>query len=284
MRMVTAEDLAALPSPLTAGTRQTNVPNPLMAYQLAEEMNAGGVDLADLLAGARTMIAAIDSAHPSVITAMARVAASPSLLDLDPDAAAALCRETALDLSLAAGPWTGVGQILTDRLGQDFDAAFTAQSDPIIMAMRPQWDEAVAAIIEAHEAGLTPQTDPQEILANGDPRQITAYRALRPAAAILDRIAGVRIRMCNSAGAGPISHPIACLIDAKTDLELEGAANTYTGKTEVAFMTVMSATSPHHVPVSRLGGAWLALISNGYTLRLNTADEATAVVTKAAKA
>lgn len=155
-----------------------------------------------------------------------------------------------------------------------------AESDRIVRAMRKRFDPAAATVQAASAAGLTQHTDTTRLLDTAPAEVIDAYRALAPAVAQLDAIAGLRNGLTSIAGVGPLEHPMAAYVtDVRSLDQLDGAQNLWTGEVETV-QRDMPLTGSHLARVrrNRLGGAWLALVSAGYKLRLNTGAEAHAVV------
>lgn len=203
-------------------------------------------------------------------------------LAIDPDAAVAHVRAATLN-HLAARLGNDLEQGLRRTLERSFAVAFRTHSDSIVTGMQAEFDQALAAITAAHKAGLTPSTTRDALLDRGTAEQLDAYRRVAPAAATLNRIADLRIRMCNTAGIGPTTHPIACLVDSPDQFSLEGAANIYTGTTETVLVTAShpaAGPSARRIPSQRLGGPWLALVAAGHKVRLNTAAEADATAAR----
>lgn len=155
--------------------------------------------------------------------------------------------------------------------------------DGVVKRLRKDFDTHAAVIKRAATVGLSQHTDRDDLLTTGTEDQIAAYRDLAGAEAGLEQIAGLRIRMAQLLTYGPWDSPVAAFVtDVATSLDLDSAANIYDGDTEWR-QYHQGAMGAAHIRVhsTRLGGRWLALVGAGYTLHLNTADEATAVLTEA---
>lgn len=169
---------------------------------------------------------------------------------------------------------------LQHRLARAAADSVRAGSDAIVQAMRKRFDPAVKVVQTAAQRGLTQHTNMAELLDIAAPEVIQAYRALGPAVAELDAVAGLRNQLTTVAHVGPVDHPMAAFVTGvDSALVLEGAHNIWTGESEVVQHDVgMTGTHLARIRKQRLGGAWLALICGGYKLRLNTGSEAEAVV------
>ena len=170
-----------------------------------------------------------------------------------------------------------VGQVAVEAAGM-----LAIESDRIIKAMRPDFDKAVEVVQAAADAGLTPTTTAEQVIELGAD-VLGAFQTLPAAVAVLDELGGIRDELTTLAGVGPRDYPAAAwLANAATKLDLVGALSLAKGSTEyiqqqgVPFGAYMSK-----VPVRRVGGAWLALVCAGYALRLNSGDEADALVANA---
>jgi hypothetical protein len=146
--------------------------------------------------------------------------------------------------------------------------------------MRRKFDTAAKIVKTAVDLGLNAHTDTAALLDTGAPEEIAAYRALPAAVAELNGIAGLRNQLTTVARVGPTNYPVAAFIaSAESGLDLEGAANAWSGQTEVVQANVgLLGTHLARVRAKRLGGSWLALINAGFKLRLNSGGEAEAVV------
>ena len=73
--------------------------------------------------------------------------------------------------------------------------------------MRPQFDEAARAAYAATKAGLFVGITPEQVIALGTPRAVTAWQSLPAHAAVLDQIAAVRNAMTDVLGIAPDPDP-----------------------------------------------------------------------------
>ncbi len=244
---------------------------------LAANLDAAGYPVGDVI----TKVEAISTAVTVAVTPDAGRWLTGDLLALGPDVVADRVRQAGLDQA-AYIEMARVGTDVEHRLAADAAASLRENSDKIIIAMRKKFDPAVTVVQAAADAGLTPHTDTAALLDTAEPAVIEAYRALGPATAELDRIAALRNSMITVAGIGPVEYPLAALVTDVPDLPtLDGAGSTWKGETETVQVDLPFGSSLARVRRPRLGGPWLALLTGGYTLRLNTATEAEAVVAAA---
>ncbi len=209
---------------------------------------------------------------------------SEDLLDLDPYVVAERVRQLGLDL---------VGHLEMGRARADFDqrlardavASLRENSDPIIAQMRKQFDPALKVVQAAAATGLTPHTNVQTLADVADERVIQAYRKLSPAVVELDTIARLRTSMAIIANIGPADYTMMAnfIADAESVAAIQGAQGLWVGEIEVVQYDLPGGigSTVARVRRPRLGGAWLALVTAGYKLHLNTAAEADAVLAAA---
>ncbi|CAN5642132.1 hypothetical protein BH24ACT13_BH24ACT13_16480 [soil metagenome] len=147
--------------------------------------------------------------------------------------------------------------------------AFAADADRIVAELRPAFDAASAGVQRA-AALLAPDAGPAEVLAAG--RDTTEpWQQLAEHCAVLDLIQGARSALYAISGGQP-SPLVAAYIEAAPDAEaLDRAARLFDGSGE-------GLTGP--LPRT-VGGRWHRLISAGYTLRLNSGQEARQVIAAA---
>lgn len=242
---------------------------------VAAELKAAGYPIGDSIDRAQTILDAVREATMPA-DGPGTFLANTNVLELSPDDAAAAARRIAAE-ALATRD-TQARSTADDTIAKALYpavlAAFRQDTADALTAMATEFDTALEKVSKAHRAKLTTATRGDDILMTGTTAQVAAYRDLGPAVAILNQLAALRIRLCNIAGLGPASHPIACLVK---NTDLDSAAAIYTGQD----MTVLvendhasAAPFASKIPTPRLGGAWLALIEAGHTPHLNTADEA----------
>lgn len=246
---------------------------------VAANLDAAGYDTGDQVA----RINAIRDAVAQAINPDRPGQFPDDLLTLDPADIAQRVRaagiERAAKLEIAQQ-----ADALDLRLAHSAVAGLTDRANGIVTAMGKAWTPALKKVHAAAAAGLTPDTDAASLAETGTPAAITAYRDLGPAVAVLDRISGLRTQMTTTWGVGPSDYPVAAFVtDVPTMLHLNGAQNVWTGtsKYEQRSLGAQGASHIARVPVKRLGGPWLALVTGGYTVRLNSGPEAHAVVTAA---
>jgi hypothetical protein len=148
------------------------------------------------------------------------------------------------------------------RIAQDLDpiidrrerTALAANGDAIVAAVRPRFDDAIAALVAFHEHfGRTwsGDTTAETVLAAG-PEGAALWHRQQTALATLDNIARV----------------------ART---LQAAR--YWGEPEVAwYLPTLANQADLSAAVAAFSQGWPAFIAAGFTPRLNTADEARALV------
>lgn len=165
-------------------------------------------------------------------------------------------------------------------------AALKPAADGVVNRLRKDFDTHAAVILRAADLGLNQHTDRDDLLSTGAEDQIAAYRDLAGAQAGLDQIAGLRNRMAQLLTYGPWEEPVAAYVtDVATSLDLDSASNIYDGETEWRQYHQANMGASHiKVHSARLGGRWLALVAAGFTLHLNTADEASSVLAEAVAA
>lgn len=208
---------------------------------------------------------------------------TPGLLSLEPDQIADRVRLAAADAVAARDEMASrVGGIFLDRLAADaVDAIRDASTGFIAATLRPQFDTALAVVQKAADCGITSTTDPAFIVEQGNPKMLAGFRALPDAVATLDTIGRLRDQLTDLCGVGDHRYPIAAYLATATSvLDLEGAAGL-DDKTEMRDELAWHGPIRVARTVPRCGGKWLALITSGYTLRLNNGDEADAVVAAA---
>ena len=244
---------------------------------LGEMLTDAGYPVGDTFAKADQIVA----------TVLAAITSEPSVADLgidsDPAEVAERIRQAGVNRANAAA-MSDVFRGFEYRLAATASAALNEQADQIVAAMHREFDPALEAVQIAHGAGLAPTTDTAGLLESAPPKVIDAYRRLGPAVTVLDRIGRLRTSLTMFGGIGPVEHPIAAFVAGLTDAShLDGAQATWQGESEHVQVELGSfgATSVARRPIRRLGGGWLALVSHGYKVRLNTGDEAHAVVQNA---
>lgn len=274
-QVVTALDDSALPPSFSAtvGMRLERL------LGIASELKAAGYPIGDSIDRAQTIKAAAREAIYPTNGPGWRLDPS-TILDLSPQQAADIARATAADAlsTNIVNARTASEEAFDAALLPAVSAAFREETRAALAKMSEDFDAALETIHKAHRAKLTPTTTGDQILTNGSTAQVAAYRDLGPAVTALNRLAALRIRLCNIAGLGPARHVIACLVTGTRDLD--GAASVYTGQDRTVLVEsghVSAAPFARKLPAPRLGGPWLALITAGYTPHLNTADEADAL-------
>lgn len=270
-------------TPLDAGTLPPHYTPPKSILldnllTLAAEVRAAGYTLGDSIDRAQAIVAAVREATTPA-NGPGGFLAGTDVLDLTPDEAANVARKIAAESLVTRDTQarSTADDTIVNALYPAVLAAFRNDSADAVAAMALEFDTALAKIHKAHRAGLTTATTGDQILATGSTAQVTTYRDLAPAVATLNRLAALRIKLCNAANIGPAGHAIACLV---TDADLNGAAVIYTGQNVTVLVEsghASAAPFAQKVPTPRLGGAWLALLEAGLTPHLNTADQADTV-------
>lgn len=191
-------------------------------------------------------------------------------------------REEAIDRAISEH----LGEVRVQFRGHVRDAArreFDAATTKVIPAMQGRCAPALKVLETARDRGITSVTTADQAIAADDPKMIEAWRDLPEAVATLDRVASLRLRMVTAAGVGPTTRPAVALMgmDAQTASlpALTGWETTYDGDVETVDVdSAFSGTHLGQVTASRTGGAWLALLAAGYSVRINTADEAQSIL------
>lgn len=286
-RTITQSELASLPVPLTTGALPPGAgpelrPD-LATFHFATLLKASGYDVGAEYDKAAAILGALDESLVATHFDNALLERIGDPLELSPDRAVALVRDITLN-RLAAG-LGGIDRALRRKLDASLTAALRQHSDRIIEGLRPQFNAAVADIAKANDMGITPTATTGSLIDNdGSVEQIAAYRKTGPAAATLNRITELRLKLCHIVGVGPTAHPITCLVDAPTLVDLENSEKTYNGTNETVLVDsghISAAPFAHRTQKPRTGGPWLALIAGGYKIRLATGDEAQAVIDNA---
>jgi hypothetical protein len=167
-----------------------------------------------------------------------------------------------------------------DRLATDVRTALRGESDIIVQAMRPAFAKALAVVDTAAFVGIASTTNADEMVQAGDAKAMAAFRQLPAAVRTLDEVAHLRDQLTQVCDVGPYEYPAAAwLAEADTLLDLVGAANHNDSTRTVPYSNPMGAGFLQ-ATVHRTGGRWLALLTAGYKLRLNTGAEAHALVDK----
>jgi hypothetical protein len=240
---------------------------------LTATLSEAGYDTGEIIAKIEALSAGVNQATTYDIDAYL----ADDLLSLTPDEAAERVRRAALDLA-ADAEMERVRSAFEDALARTAGQALHEHSPALIEQMRKRYSPALDVVQHAADLGLRPDQDTAVLLDSGSSESIEAYRALGPATAELDRIANLRVQMCQVAGIGPTAHPVACFLASTDETHpLEGAENLWRGDLEhVQYDLPMTGSHIARVQRHRLGGPWLALVAAGYTVRLNDADEAEA--------
>jgi hypothetical protein len=92
---------------------------------------------------------------------------------------------------------------LADQAG----AVLADQTDNLIDQMRPAFNAAAALFTKATKAGIAAGMTAEQVIALGDSRALTAWRALPDAAAVLDSIAAARLALSDTLGVAPHAAP-----------------------------------------------------------------------------
>jgi hypothetical protein len=99
--------------------------------------------------------------------------------------------------------------------------------------MRSTFDPAIAQVRAAADAGLTPHTNTNDLLASANTATLKTYRGLIAAVPVLDGIASLRMQMATIAGIGSPNVPVANFLgSADSQAVLDGAAQTWCGEVE----------------------------------------------------
>lgn len=164
-------------------------------------------------------------------------------------------------------------------------------SDEIVASLAKDFDASLIVVKRAAAQGITSTTTAADILSDGGAKTVTAWKELPAAVNALDRIAALRMQL-NGIGVGPSEPDVACLVAASSignADDLKRAQFTYKG--EYRWSAELTGPSSHPTlaqatvrrPVPRVGGSWLALVNDGFTPRINTHDQAYAVLVAAAQ-
>lgn len=252
----------------------------LMALAMA--LRSDGHDVGDAFAKVEAISAAVDAELGGY--APSRHLAD-DLLTMNPEEVAQGLRRCALDM-IAQQEMLRVRDDLETRLVATATTAVRAVSDSIIHRMRVPFDTAVKAVQEAADRGIAPNTDATAVLETADAATLSAYRGLAPAVSVLDELYARRTQMTLLGQIGPPDHPLCGFLTGVTEDQLEAAEGIWLGDSEVVSNVVTGGpagggTHPARRRRHRLGGPWLALVTSGYQLKLNTATEADAVLAAA---
>jgi predicted RNase H-like HicB family nuclease len=246
--------------------------------EFGEALTAAGYDPGPAFTKASAIKAAVEtSLRPETY------GAAENALDLDADDVVNRVRSMAVTIGLAQpirdALWAWFLH-LADAVRIDFAEH---HADTVIAAMREKFDPAAAAVKAAAAAGLTPTTIPGTLVDTADTATLTAYRNLADAVRTLDGIAALRQQMTVMSD-DPDTLPVAAFISsAASPDELDSAQATFVGKFQTVVVDLMGGASsaPVRTPSQRLGGPWLALVTTGHVLRLNTPSEAQHVIDQA---
>jgi hypothetical protein len=200
---------------------------------------------------------------------------------LGPDEVARRVRAAGIQAATQAATSATAGIEFRNKLTADIANALRDQCSSVVAEMRPAFAEAMTVVRAAAKAGITSTSDPAAIVESDTTAGLTAYRALPAAVRTLNTIGRLRDQFTPLCNVGPGNYPAAAFIGkGATLLDLEGAHNL---DDTTAMVTEQRWHGPVHIqrPVIRTGGRWLALVVAGYTVRLNTGDEADQVVATA---
>ena len=219
------------------------------------------------------------------------VASSPEdyypadVLSLTPAKAVEAMRAYAVDLATEAVDVETVRPIetarrhLEGRLQEAAKRELTANSGETIAAMQEKVEHAWQVVTKAASLGITPKTTAEQIATEGTDEELAAYRALLEAVPVLTRVAGLRVQLATVGGVGVTSVPALNIMGKVTRPEqVQGWQNIYRGESEVVSIEEdWRAYSVGTAPVARLGAGWLDLALAGYSVKINTAEEAKAL-------
>lgn len=207
------------------------------------------------------------------------------VLSLTPAKAVEAMRAYAVDLATEASDPTTARPIETARRALEvrlFEAAraeLKTNTADTITAMQKTAGAAWKAVQKAASLGITPATTAEQIATGGSDEELAAYRALLEAVPVLTQVAGLRVQLATIAGVGPATVPALNIMGGVTRAEqIDGWQNIYRGDTEmVSVENEWHAYSAGIAPVQRLGAGWLDLALAGYSVKINTPDEAHAI-------
>ena len=219
------------------------------------------------------------------------VASSPEdyypadVLSLTPAKAVEAMRAYAVDLATEAVDVETVRPIetarrrLEGRLQEAAQRELTANSGETIAAMQEKVEAAWQVVTKAASLGITPETTAEQIATEGTDEELAAYRALLEAVPTLTRMARLRVQLATVGGVGVTSVPALNIMGKVTRPEqVQGWQNIYRGESEVVSIEEdWRAYSVGTAPVARLGAGWLDLALAGYSVKINTAEEAEAL-------
>ena len=219
------------------------------------------------------------------------VASSPEdyypadVLSLTPAKAFEAMRAYAVDLATEAVDVETVRPIetarrrLEGRLQEAAQRELTANSGETIAAMQEKVEAAWQVVTKAASLGITPETTAEQIATEGTDEELAAYRALLEAVPTLTRMARLRVQLATVGGVGVTSVPALNIMGKVTRPEqVQGWQNIYRGESEVVSIEEdWRAYSVGTAPVARLGAGWLDLALAGYSVKINTAEEAEAL-------
>lgn len=219
------------------------------------------------------------------------VASSPEdyypadVLSLTPAKAVEAMRAYAVDLATEAVDVETVRPIETARrrlewrLQEAAQRELTANSGETIAAMQEKVEAAWQVVTKAASLGITPETTAEQIATEGTDEELAAYRALLEAVPTLTQMARLRVQLATVGGVGVTSVPALNIMGKVTRPEqVQGWQNIYRGESEVVNIEEdWRAYSVGTAPVARLGAGWLDLALAGYSVKINTAEEAKAL-------
>ncbi|EFP59516.1 hypothetical protein [Dermacoccus sp. Ellin185] len=219
------------------------------------------------------------------------VASSPEdyypadVLSLTPAKAVEAMRAYAVDLATEAVDVETVRPIetarrhLEGRLQEAAQRELTANSGETIAAMQEKVEAAWQVVTKAASLGITPETTAEQIATEGTDEELAAYRALLEAVPTLTQMARLRVQLATVGGVGVTSVPALNIMGKVTRPEqVQGWQNIYRGESEVVSIEEdWRAYSVGTAPVARLGAGWLDLALAGYSVKINTAEEAKAL-------
>lgn len=205
------------------------------------------------------------------------------LLALSPDEAVARVRGLGGD-EAARLQQARVAGGYSDRLAVELAAALAADSDRIIGALQPAFDQAAAGVAAAAAAGLRPGCTAADAIELGD-AAVAAFRDLAEHRRTLDTLGNLRVELSSLCHLPPYDKDLArlhadqvgprqpevaaFLADPVPDLgALFGYQDLYDG----------NSRRSHSRDV---GDRWLRLACAGRMLRLNTGADAQAIVDRA---
>lgn len=277
-RTLTTAEFNSLPPTLTTGGVSSAAPIVTQILNTAQMLSASGYGTPGPLDQIRTLHDAARAAVAAAHTNDPFAGLDPATID--PSDAVRMIREHATSRVLIAAPGsmgsnglaTAMDQFIASLTPAAVEAFAEYLTTSVAVTLNREFSKAAAKVDKAVKAGLTSSSTAVELINNGTPEQVTAYRELMSATRDLDRLCALWSPAIRTLDPGAdTATVVGAFISTDNEAERENAAGVFAGDAETVLVASDHASigpSVHKVTRPRFGGAWLALVAAGYKLTL----------------